>query len=518
MSPEADDETMPSEIASLRQRIAELEQENARRLQNEATLREARDLFQRVLDYSPTLVFVKDCAGHILLINHQTSSSLHLPIPQMIGKKDSDLFPPEIVDTWRANDQQVISLGKPLETEELIPHQDGLHTYLTIKFPLYNEHGEIYAVGGIATDITERKRVEQALREANHQLQLWVAELKRQNREITLLNHMSDFLQSCLTVQEAYQVVAQCAAQLFEGQAGGLYILSPSRNVVEAVATWGEPPPEDLIFAPDACWALRRWRTHLVKDNDTAPLCRHLDGSNPLPYVCVPLIAQGETLGILHLRHGPVASNQARERWEWLVLIVADHLALALANLHLRERLRTQSTRDPLTGLFNRRYLNEVLEREFRRAARYHRPVGMMMLDIDHFKELNDSYGHDAGDVLLHMIGTFLETSTRGEDIACRYGGEEFVIVLPEAALLDTHKRAEELRVGIKKLRAQHQGQWLRTVTVSVGVASFPEHGTSAAEVIKAADDMLYRAKAQGRDRVVVHPLPGDADYARVLR
>jgi len=181
---------------------------------------------------------------------------------------------------------------------------------------------------------------------------------------------------------------------------------------------------------------------------------------------------------------------------------VAEHVALALANLRLRESLRTQSIRDPLTGLFNRRYMEESLDREFRRAERRGAPVGVIMLDIDHFNHFNNTFGHQAGDTLLHALGELLRTRVRAEDIACRYGGEEFVLIMPEASLDITAERAEVLRQEARELRVQQHGQSLGAVTISFGVAAFPEHGPTAEAVIRAADIALYRAKHAGRDQV----------------
>jgi len=183
---------------------------------------------------------------------------------------------------------------------------------------------------------------------------------------------------------------------------------------------------------------------------------------------------------------------------------VADSVALALANLKLRETLRHQSIRDPLTGLFNRRYMEETLERETRRVARAQRPLGIIMLDVDHFKLFNDTFGHDAGDSLLREFGNFLRAHVRGEDVACRYGGEEFTLILPEASLEVTRQRAEHLRGDIKHLHAQYHDQPLGAVALSLGVAVFPDHGSTGEAVLKAADAALYRAKREGRDRVVV--------------
>jgi len=167
-------------------------------------------------------------------------------------------------------------------------------------------------------------------------------------------------------------------------------------------------------------------------------------------------------------------------------------------------RLREQSVRDVLTGLFNRRYLEETMPRELARAERLHGPLGLLLLDIDHFKRVNDTYGHAVGDDVLRQLGNLLKSNVRGSDIACRYGGEEFVLLLPEAAREVTCQRAETLRAGAKSLTVSHQGRPIEPITISIGVAAFPADGATPAALLKSADDALYRAKREGRDRTAV--------------
>jgi diguanylate cyclase (GGDEF)-like protein len=224
--------------------------------------------------------------------------------------------------------------------------------------------------------------------------------------------------------------------------------------------------------------------------------------------LCEPLAAQSETLGLLHVQVRRRVAGKARAALvadrERLITTLGEQVALALANIRLRGNLQEQSWRDPLTGLYNRRYMEETLDREARRAARDGYGLGLLMADLDNFKQLNDTYGHVVGDALLAKIGQFLAAAVRGADIACRFGGEEFVVILPKASLEDTRKRAEALRDGIKTNQLDETKGLFAPVTMSVGVAAFPEHGTSVEELILAADSAMYRAKALGKDRVVV--------------
>jgi diguanylate cyclase (GGDEF)-like protein len=199
-----------------------------------------------------------------------------------------------------------------------------------------------------------------------------------------------------------------------------------------------------------------------------------------------------------------VMSEGLNEPLEQLAQTMADNIGLALANLKLRETLRGQAIRDALTGLFNRRYLEETLDREMQRVRRRGGKLGLMMLDLDFFKQFNDTYGHEAGDALLSSLGNLLRTRIRAEDIACRYGGEEFILILPEITLETLLKRAEAIRQGVANLQVHYRGQVLGNISISVGVALFPDHGDNRDDLLLAVDAALYQAKKQGRNTVVV--------------
>ena len=214
-------------------------------------------------------------------------------------------------------------------------------------------------------------------------------------------------------------------------------------------------------------------------------------------------------LGVLHLSALPslteahaISSASLPVCDTGVVEAVAERISLAIANLRLRETLRGQAIRDVLTGLFNRRFLEEYLELELLRAMRSGRPLTVMMLDVDHFKRFNDTFGHNAGDLVLREIAGILRTRTRGSDMACRFGGEELVVVGPETSLEHGLQRAEQICQAIANLTVIYEGQPLGKVTISVGVASAPEHGYDMAELLRAADEALYAAKKAGRNRV----------------
>jgi len=171
--------------------------------------------------------------------------------------------------------------------------------------------------------------------------------------------------------------------------------------------------------------------------------------------------------------------------------------------LRMEAILREQAMRDPLTGLFNRRYLDETLPRELVRCQRSVEPLTVAMLDLDHFKDFNDSYGHEAGDAALRAIGDLLQQSLRASDIACRYGGEELTLILPSAPLIDAWPRMEALRQAVADLHLFDRAGALPAITVSIGLAEATADIDAAAILLARADAALYQAKQQGRNRVV---------------
>jgi diguanylate cyclase (GGDEF)-like protein len=346
------------------------------------------------------------------------------------------------------------------------------------------------------------------LRRGNEDLKSKATALRQRDLESSAFSRMGEMLHACQAVEEAANVISGAVQIFFPHESGAIFLFNASRNILESIKQWGKNPPQAHVIGPNDCWGLRRGRHHLVAlDND--PRCPHaLDA--PLPYICIPMSAQGETLGMLYLHLDSLsgAMDIVKDIAEWsgtkehLILRLAENAGLAITNLKLREKLRNLSVRDPLTGLFNRRYMSEALELERQRGLRSESTIGVLMIDIDHFKRFNDTFGHDAGDTVLKELGLFLQKSIRGGDIACRYGGEEFTIIMPGASIESAKARANILVEGARHINVSHKGQSLGGITLSIGVAILPEHGADADTVIQAADAALYRAKEEGRDRV----------------
>ena len=353
-------------------------------------------------------------------------------------------------------------------------------------------------------EISVAERIAQ-LNAANDVLRTQAKELSKRNQEITLLSKMNDFLQTSTSEAEAYSVISETVTLLFPEDSGAVFVLSASRDMLEAAVAWGIKPPANLIFPPNDCWAQRRGQSHLVLSHQQR--CPHVTDDGHM-YVCLPLLAQSETLGILHLRDGLTRNDKADEARMIekckLAKILADNIGLGIANLKLRESMRNLSIRDPLTGLFNRRYMEEALEQEQHRAKRHETQLAVIMVDIDHFKKFNDNFGHDGGDAVLRALGTFFKKHVRGSDVACRYGGEEFILILSPSTAEGAQQRAEKIRKDAGLLRVSHANQDLGAITLSLGMAIAPDHASESDSIVKAADVALYQAKANGRNRVVM--------------
>jgi diguanylate cyclase (GGDEF)-like protein/PAS domain S-box-containing protein len=401
---------------------------------------------------------------------------------------------------------EALKTGKSYVREYRVKHCQGQMIWVEERSQIVcNDAGEIDYISGVFFDISIRMQAKEALKHSQEEMSSWVKRLEQRNHELTLLSEMGDMLQSCLNYEETHTVIGKFLKEIFSEQSGALIIIEGNANMLKAVAVWGESPGEELeAFPPEECWAMRTGRILGTKEHHLG-LCRHPKASVILPSLCLPLIAQGEALGVLRIADSntPTTLTESKKN---LAVNVAEHISLALANLRLRETLHHQSIQDPLTGLNNRRFMDEALEREVYRAGRYQRPLGIILIDIDYFKRFNDTFGHDAGDYILTELGHFLLGKLRQTDLACRYGGEEFLLIMPDIDPENLVQRADILRELFKNMNFVYQGRPLGPVTLSLGVASMPEQGLTAKELLQAADQALYHAKDEGRDRVTMGP------------
>lgn len=476
----------------------------AKQKQAELDLQDANQTLTALIKSAPLAIIVLDAAGSLQLWNPAAETIFGWRASEVVGKPPPFLPEKTSEDFWTLYSQGL--QGEPVRVEGECRHRTGMTMDISFSMsPLSNPEEELTGVMVVLEDITERRQTQEELLKANEELKAWILEFGRRNRDITLLNQMGDLLQACQTVEEAYAGVGQYAHQMFPDDSGALFVFNGEKTL-EAAAHWGKTELGARVFSPDECWALRMGQEHLVRDAETGLVCGHLAGAVSTGSLCVPMMAHGENLGLLVLIPKPQEipmdgpQNNSRQR---LATTAARQIALSLANLNMRNSLQEQAIHDPLTGLFNRRYMEEMLEREIHRVRRKDAPLGIIMLDLDYFKHFNDAFGHEAGDTLLQTLANFWRSHIRREDIACRYGGEEFILILPEASLEITRKRADFLRRGVEELEVIYLGQNLGQVTVSLGVAVFPLHGVNGEELVRAADAALYRAKEEGRNRVV---------------
>ena len=425
---------------------------------------------------------------------------------EAIGRPVSLVVPPDRSDELQQMIERVNHGGSIQGHETVRVRKDGTRIDVAVTLsPVQNRKGKIVGVSRVTRQITERKQAEEAIRQSH-------AKLERQTNQLRILAEMSEMLQASSIPADAYAVIARFAQTLLPACTGALFMHSASRDHLEVALRWGDPQPGEPDFlAVEECWGLRTGRVHLVEHSQSALLCRHLPATPPECYLCAPMIAHGETLGLLHVR----MSRPERAMSEvsapglldltWPLRPMAERLALTLADMKMREALLAQSICDPLTGWYNRRHMQESLERDVRRAARSNLPLSLLMFDIDNFKEFNDSFGHEAGDVTLQNLCQMVKALIRSEDVACRYGGDEFVLILPDTSAELAAQRADNIRIAVGRQELQYQSRVLRPMTLSFGIASFPVDGKTSPELLRAADSALYRAKSEGRDRVHWH-------------
>lgn len=317
-----------------------------------------------------------------------------------------------------------------------------------------------------------------------------------------LLSRMTQRMQGCDSLLDLKEVIQRFVPEIVPGLAGRLYLLDEARNAVAEACNWLSPVHSRTEFSPIACWALRRGLPHRPAGKAVDVPCDHLalGDASLIDSICLPLTVQRETLGLLYFE--PVNCDGA-EIPEIYLHMLSENIGLALSNLRLRDALREMAMVDPLTGLANRRQLETALKVQLAEAERLNQPISCLMLDVDHFKQFNDQFGHDAGDTVLREVGKTLRQSTREQGLAFRYGGEEFLLLMPGIGHDHAAVRAEEILTRIGTLRVEHKGDELGPITASIGVATAPDQCTSQG-IVRTADAALLRAKSYGRNRVEV--------------
>jgi diguanylate cyclase (GGDEF)-like protein/PAS domain S-box-containing protein len=467
-------------------------------------LRASEVRYRRLFETAKDGIILLDAdTGRITDVNPFLLDMLEYSHGELIGKALWEIGP--VTNIAASQDAMHQLQKKEYVRYEDLPLETKAGTLIEVEFV-----SNVYLVDGLRViqcnirDITARKRAEANIRTFHDELTASVAELQQRDDGMKSLISLNDLLQSCATQAEAYQVVGLTAKELFSGASGGLAVLTGPDQQLEAVAHWGDRTILKPGFALEDCWALRRGKLHEVSEPGVDLLCHHFIDQPQQGYLCVPLIVQSGTVGVLCVT-GAAGNGVDSKTKQQLATAAGEAVKLSLSNLKLRDELREQATHDPLTGLCNRRYLEENLERELHRARRGNTPLCVVMLDLDNFKPFNDTFGHDAGDDRLRELAQALREKLRKSDISCRYGGDEFALVLPDSSLADTQQRMEQIRALVKEMPIRHGGPTLGQITVSVGIAGAPEHGCTADELIHAADVAMYAAKQAGGNRVVAY-------------
>lgn len=338
--------------------------------------------------------------------------------------------------------------------------------------------------------------------------------IRQRTNEIELMHRLANMLAACNNMVEAQKIVSDVLPRILGNVNGSVSLMRASRNQLVTQLDWGEEWPGSRSFAPDECWSLRKGRVYQSNDEFHTLSCEHMENVGDNQTLCIPLTAHGNTIGIMHLYFGS-SEVEIDEITEQLAFSVAEHLGLALANLSLQEKLRSQALSDPLTGLFNRRFFEQKLTEHAMNSATSEQPLSLLMLDLDHFKRFNDNFGHDAGDFVLKEISALLKRSVGDDEIACRLGGEELAVLLPQSNMKQATEFANTLCEAVRSLHLEHKGLSLGQLGVSIGVSTYPKPSSDMESLIKMADQALYMAKDLGRSRVVnydeyrTHKKPG---------
>jgi diguanylate cyclase (GGDEF)-like protein len=357
---------------------------------------------------------------------------------------------------------------------------------------LINAFGALIAIIGMSYAFWRSTRDSQARQEA-------MAASTEARGQIEELFGMTNLLQSAIDRDDANEVFRATGVRLLPGISGVLYVFNNSRDRLDLSTAWGNVDEDTLAqyIAPTACWALKRGKPYTNLDKPWALRCAHATAHTVS--LEIPMAARGEVYGLLELYAEGDDAAARLERAQPVAMALADAISLSLSGIALREKLHNQALRDPLTGLYNRRFLEEMLERLAQEAERRKTPVAAIMIDLDHFKRLNDQFGHAAGDGVLREVATAILSVLRGMDIACRYGGEELAILLADCSLEQATAKAEQIRARISEI-SEPQGP---SVTASFGVAAMPETTARVADLLAAADAALYQAKHEGRNCVI---------------
>lgn len=500
-----------------RQLMADIER--IRHTNEVIALSEAR--YRLLMDTAAEGIWILDRVGRISLVNPRLADMMGMPADQIKGRALLEMVPeaerPDIINLLQRQQR-----GEAARTLCHLLRPDGELIAVQISSTPITRDGTAGSSLSVITDLSDQMKIQDQLRRVAADLQEQVqgrtlayrdtaARLaamletsRNQSRAYSILQDLNDMLQTCSTPYEAARVAGEFAIKLFHADSGSLYTVEPGQSTFHILGSWGlQNETADTLNLND-CWGLRQNQAYPHSDNQIGIRCRHLSIGPNRHSCCMPMFANGQATGLICLRSDQPfigantehsAANQKIRR------LFASSVAQFMANLTLRQTLEQASLRDPLTNLFNRRYFNEQLLIEFERASRARSPLAIQMVDIDHFKRLNDRYGHEAGDRVLRQVADVLTQNARAGDIVCRWGGEEFLILMPGLNGTSAKRRADEIRRSVHEQVQTVNGS---PVSISIGVAAYPEHASDPDGLINVSDRALYASKGAGRNRVTM--------------
>nr|WP_268821703.1 diguanylate cyclase [Octadecabacter dasysiphoniae] len=416
------------------------------------------------------------------------------------------------------SEESLLAINRQFQSRETFQFDRQLRSGQVISTrarPL-GENGFVVTFTDVSMERTKSTELDETIRiadEARAALATTLEQEKKRQYEAGILNEFGDWLQSCKTLDELFAIVLRYLEETLPGSQGELYIYSNSRDVLEGTLSWGRAKLQAHIHA-DSCWSLRRGRGYRYKRGEIGFECAHVSAITHLPieeYSCIPIVAHGDTVGLLHVRYGGCGSveNKLTDPTAF-AFKCGELISLAIANVRLRDELHEQSTRDMLTGLRNRRYCIDTMSALRSASERSGAPFAVISLDVDKFKDFNDNFGHDAGDAVLQNVASTMRDTLDAAHVPCRFGGEEFLVILPECTAQMGLEIADTLRRAIMQSQITYAGKPLPNVTISSGVAAYPETSNLVEGLLKEADLALYQAKDNGRNRVECAPPRGE--------
>jgi diguanylate cyclase (GGDEF)-like protein/PAS domain S-box-containing protein len=480
-----------------------------KRKETEEALRESEEKYRALAD-NPLVGFLIIQDGKYVFANDRVLKMHGYTADEIINAAHLSMLHPDYRDESVKTAVQVGKGEKPagIIEQKRVKKNGEFFWASTVITPI--EYLGKSAVAETIIDITEEKNAQEAVKQARDNLEEALNQLERRNQQNRIIIEMRDMIEVTETMKELPPVIISNMKRLFPGSAGALFYRDPEKQDMEKIATWNEFPDDvdKSKIACQECPAYREGHPYIVDDTATADICPSMKNTTARLYTCIPIMERGDVIGLLHIRDGESMSAEARKRLlielkETSAPIFA-YLSLSISNLRLTESLKNQAIKDPLTGLFNRRFLMETFTKEITRASRKKTNISIVMIDIDHFKKFNDEWGHAAGDELLTRLGKFFMENIRGSDIACRYGGEEFVILMPEMNSSAAFNRIDSMRQEVKKLQVYYDDQLLPHIALSMGISEYPTNGDDVDELLRLADEALYKAKQGGRDRVII--------------